>query len=121
MRQRKIFDFPGTIRIKSRKDIEAVEHLGEYYKTDNLKLSLLVDDTLNKSKFGVKLAKGFENAVKRNRVKRVIREYLRTHKTDFPEKSLVMISAKNKTGSMVNPELRVELDSLFAKYRLRCR
>jgi ribonuclease P protein component len=44
--------------------------------------------------FGIMVSRKAGNAVRRNRIKRVIREFLRTHKELWPENKMVVIRIK---------------------------
>jgi ribonuclease P protein component len=64
-------------------------------------------------RFGIKIGRGIKRAVVRNKLKRVIREYLRKNKDAFAEDECVVVVCKS-SAEAVNPEqLREELASLI--------
>jgi len=64
-------------------------------------LNYLKDETTETS-FGIKIARTSGNAVRRNRIKRIIREYLRKHKINWPRNMMIVIRIlspiENETG-----------------------
>lgn len=64
-------------------------------------------------KFGVRIGRGIKRAVVRNRLKRMIREFLRKNKRAFAEDEGVVVVCK-PSAEAVNPQLlREELASLI--------
>jgi ribonuclease P protein component len=59
------------------------------------------------------------NAVRRNRVKRIIRETFRAHQQELPPVDLV-VNAKPGAGQANAAVLRASLLTLWAKVRQRC-
>jgi ribonuclease P protein component len=64
-------------------------------------LNYLKEET-SQTCFGIKVSRESGNAARRNRIKRIIREYLRNHKTDWPENMMIVIRIlspiENETG-----------------------
>ena len=64
-------------------------------------------------KFGVKIGKGVKRAVLRNRLKRVIREFLRRNKDAFAENEGIVVVCKPSAEQAGPEKLREELASLI--------
>ncbi len=64
-------------------------------------------------KFGIKIGQGIKRAVVRNKLKRVVREFLRKNKDQFTKDEGVVVVCK-PSAEAVNPEqLREELATLI--------
>lgn len=61
--------------------------------------------------FGIVVTGKAGNAVRRNRLKRIIREYLRTHKNIWPENKMVVIRIKAHVGDEAG--LLAEIDDMM--------
>ncbi|MCP4633779.1 MAG: ribonuclease P protein component [candidate division Zixibacteria bacterium] len=120
MRQFKENGFAKDIRIKSRELTNRIYRDGIRTKSETLTLLALNDPCINRALWGVNLSRGFKKAVERNRVKRVIREYMRTHKQEFPENCAVITLASPETGMKDNAGIRNELQMLLTTYKQKC-
>lgn len=66
-------------------------------------------------RLGITVTKKTGNAVKRNRIKRLIREYFRLNKELFPEKHDVVIMAKRNIPPLTYRDACNELTELFTR------
>jgi len=83
--------FPKSLRIKNKKDWDEVIKKGERSFSHNLLLLRLKSEEQG-NKFGVALSSTLKGAVKRNRIKRVLREVLRKNKERFvPGEKIILI------------------------------
>ena len=85
----KEFGFPREQKLKQKKDIDLLFQKGKWSTCGNLRainLKLNSDDKIEGpvSKIGVSVSKKFfKRAVDRNRIKRLLREAYRHHKSEF--------------------------------------
>lgn len=56
-------------------------------------------------------------AVKRNRIKRIIRDFYRLHKQRLPASLDIVIMAKPRVNLLSNHEIRRELERLFDRIK----
>ena len=93
------FSFSKTERLLNRGDFVNLNRLGKRYYTEHFKLIFMEND-LGITRLGITVSKKIGNAVTRNKVKRLIREYFRLHKALFPEGCDVVVSARKNAGDL---------------------
>ena len=71
------------------------------------------DSVSGKTQFCFKTPKRLGNAVRRNRLKRVMREFVRTHKPLWPASSAVVLLPKHGTFELDFQQVSAELQQLF--------
>jgi ribonuclease P protein component len=74
---------------------------------------IYMENGLGTRRVGITASKKTGNAVKRNRIKRHIREFYRQNKNLFPEGCDVAVVAKQGTGGLDFREIREELSDLL--------
>ena len=72
-------------------------------------------NTQGGKRLGITVTKKTGNAVKRNRIKRLIREFFRLHKNLFPDKHDVIIMAKRNVPPLTFKQACHELTELFTR------
>jgi ribonuclease P protein component len=102
--------FPDTVRLGGRTALLRVIRDGKRISSAHLGLSYVADDT---ARIGVGVSKSTGNAVKRNRAKRIIREYLRQNKSLWPKYKSVFVRLRTKPSG--EKEIIEELRTLLAK------
>ena len=88
-----LFSFPKNIRLSNRKDFVNLNRSGKRCHTKHFVVIVKLNG-LGKTRLGVTVGKKVGNAVKRNRVKRIIREFFRLNKAYLPQGYDIVIVAK---------------------------
>ena len=87
--------FPKSLRIKKKKEWDEVIKKGVRHFSHNL-LLLRLKTAEKENKFGVALSSALKGAVKRNRIKRVLREILRKNKDKFHSGEKIILIYRSK-------------------------
>jgi len=111
------FSFPKSNRILKRKDFLRLSKKGQ--KIHN-KLFILVyccnkDERKNSSRLGVTVSKKVGRACKRNRIKRLIREYFRVNKYAIKKACDINIIAKKEVANQSSDQVVYYLKDNFEK------
>jgi ribonuclease P protein component len=104
--------FGSNYRLGGGKILQQTLRGGRRLSGDNIGLTYEKADSC---RFGIGVTKGFGNAVKRYRIKRVVREYLRQNKNDWPNDFNIFIRIYGKTES--EQAAISELESLLKKIK----
>jgi ribonuclease P protein component len=108
----KRFSLKKYERLQRRKDFELAFRNGSRRQTKNFTI-ILRPNGLEFSRLGVIVGKKVGNAVKRNRVKRYLREYFRLHKHKLPPSHDVVIIAKREAATLAYQNVREELAAVL--------
>jgi ribonuclease P protein component len=112
------FSFSKEERLLNRKDFVNLNRLGEKHRTAHFTI-LLMQNGRGNTRLGITVTKKTGNAVTRNRVKRLIREFFRLHKTLFPQGYDIVIAAKKDAGDLDFWKIKEELGELVLDKKLR--
>ena len=93
----RFYSFPKTERLLNRQDFVNLNRSGKRYHTNHFTV-IYRKNGLGNTRFGVTVTKRTGNAVKRNRLKRLIREFYRLNKSYFPEGYDIVVAAKKNAG-----------------------
>jgi ribonuclease P protein component len=105
-------NFPPEARLRKRCEFNTVYRMGCKKNTPHF-LLLLLDSTGSQSRLGVTVSRKIGNAVVRNRVKRVIREFFSCNCFRFHSPVDLSIIAKRGAGHVTTRDIWRELELLF--------
>lgn len=112
------FSFPKKKRILNRSDFVNLNRSGKRHYTEHFNI-ISKQNKFGITRLGVTVRKKTGNAVKRNRVKRLIREYFRLNHSFFPQGYDIVIAAKKDASYLDLQAVHKELGIFFnKKFRL---
>jgi ribonuclease P protein component len=104
--------FTRQERIRIHNDFKTIYKKGKKQDTEHF-LIITCPNELGWRRLGVTVSKSIGTAVKRNYVKRRVREYFRLHKAQFPASSDMLIIAKPGAAGLNYNGMRTELNRIF--------
>ncbi|MBQ9405999.1 MAG: ribonuclease P protein component [Desulfovibrio sp.] len=113
---------PRQLRICSRPDFLACYERGSRYHTKHFLIFVLAADRQDLStRSGTAVSRKVGNAVVRNRIKRLLREFYRLHRGELPVNADVVTVVKKqaKTSELGYGEVTAELLPLFERMSRR--
>jgi len=113
----KNFCFPKKVRLLKRSQYLTVSRQGKRVYTDCF-IAIVLKGTAKNNRIGITISKKTGNAVRRNRIKRIIREYFRHNKEKILKPVDINIIAKKGLTTLSNLEIIEKLDKLFSKIAL---
>lgn len=111
----KKFCFLKRERLLKRAEFLTTSKQGEKLYTDCFIVFIFKKKSNNR--IGIVVSKKIGNAVKRNKIKRIIREYYRHNKSKISGPKDINIIAKKQISLFSNKEIRIKLDKLFNKIK----
>ncbi len=105
-------NFPKEARLRKRWEFNTVYQMGCKKNTPHF-LLLLSDGSGSHSRLGVTVSRKVGNAVVRNRVKRVIREFFRCNYFRFVSPVDLSVIARKGAGRVTTRVIWLELELLF--------
>ncbi|MBI3399277.1 MAG: ribonuclease P protein component [Deltaproteobacteria bacterium] len=106
------YSFSRAERILRSKDFTLVRKEGERVASKNLVI-FLKTNKLGIKRFGLGVSTKIGEAVKRNRIKRLLREFFRLNKEVFPLSTDVFISVKQGFNPAGYKEVEAEIKSVI--------
>jgi ribonuclease P protein component len=114
----KEFSFPRYLRLLNFKDFVNLNRLGRRIHTAHFTL-IFRQNGLGINRLGITASKKIGNAVKRNKVKRLIREWFRLHKYDLPQGYDIVIVAKNCAHGLNLWKIKEEFGEIIVDKKFR--
>ena len=109
---KKRFSLKRHERLRRRNDFDLAFRHGSRRHTKNFTI-ILRPNELQFSRLGVTVGKKVGKAVKRNRVKRYLREFFRLHKHKLPASYDMVIVAKKDAATLAYHDVREELAAML--------
>ena len=107
------FSFPKEKRLLRRTEFVNVNRSGKHRHMRHF-IAVSGKNELGITRLGVTASRKVGNAVRRNRAKRLIREFYRLHKTRFPKGVDIVVIAKKGAGYLNYHEAEKELEKIVA-------
>jgi len=108
----KQFSLGKEERLRSHPEFKRVMSRGVSRNTDHFRIFIFPNHS-TKQHLGITTSKKIGNATRRNRTKRLLREYFRLHKTQLPLSSDILFIAKPGAGQLNYTEICEELKTLL--------
>ncbi|MDL1955757.1 MAG: ribonuclease P protein component [Candidatus Desulfofervidus auxilii] len=110
----KLFGFSKRERIRRQKEFLAVLKKGKKWQTSHFVI-FLKPNTQSCTRLGIRVGRDVGKAVKRNRIKRLIREFFRLHKYELPVGHDVVIMVKKDATSLSYHQVCKELSQVLCQ------
>lgn len=110
----RLFTLDKNERLLKSSDFKAVKKNGDKYYTENF-LIILMGNGLERSRIGITISKKQGNSTKRNRIKRLIREFFRLNKEKIPKGVDILIIALKQIDRCGLSNITEELGGLLLK------
>ncbi|MDL2274980.1 ribonuclease P protein component [Desulfosarcina sp. OttesenSCG-928-G10] len=101
--------FTKADRIRKSSDYKRLSAHGKRVKSSGF-VFVYQKNTIGRPRLGITASRKTGNAVNRNRIKRIVREYFRTHKTHFHGMGDVNVIVRTAAGKRDAETLRQDLE-----------
>ena len=108
------FCLPKESRLLKRGQFLKLSKQGKRVYTNSF-IAIVLEGTAQESRIGITISKKVGNAVERNRIKRIIREYFRHNREKISTRKDFNIIARKGLTSLSNRGIIEKLDKLFLK------
>ena len=109
-----LFSFKREERILKKKEFISLKLHGRRYYTNNF-VVIIRENRGNITRLGITVSKRIGNSVKRNRIKRLIREFFRLNKQKIPKGYDLIITALKGNNTFDFFKVQEELGDLLLK------
>jgi len=106
-------------RVRRRKDYLNIYKRGRRIHSDNFTV-ILSPNPSGEKRLGIAVSKKVGNAVKRNRIKRLLKEFFRLNKDQLPDSKDMVIIAKKDVSPLKYRDVCLELADIFKKKQRPC-
>ena len=106
--------FGKTERIRKRTEYGTIYRRGERVHSNSFTV-ILSPNARGDTRLGVAVNKRIGNAAKRNRIKRLVREFFRLNKDVLPDSKDMVVIAKKDVSSLKYRDVCLELGGLVTK------
>ena len=110
--------YPGFRRLRKSWEYQLVKKMGCKFNTPHFVL-LVFENSVKSSRLGVTASRKVGNAVQRNRLKRIVREFFRKNRCLYPGLRDYSVIAKRSAAQLSSAEIDAELSSVFLKTATR--
>jgi len=111
-------DYQGFRRLRKSWEYQRVKQMGCKYSTSHFVL-LVADNIVNTSRLGITVSRRVGNAVERNRIKRIVREYFRTNRIFLSQSNDYSVIARRGAAQLSSSEIYVQLKKVFLKSAIK--
>ena len=101
-------------RLLKRAQFVRLSGIGKSFRTRHF-IAAIADGDAKTNRIGITASKKVGNAIQRNRIKRIVREYFRHRKESLSGNRDINIIAKKGAASLPNHRINKELEELFDK------
>ncbi len=109
--------FTQEERLSRTKDFLRVRKQGRRHHTESF-IVYVLGNGLGKRRLGLSVSSRIGTAVRRNRIKRLLREFFRLNKNLFPESTDIFISVKKGTAVKRYKDVERELAPLLRRLKV---
>jgi len=110
----KNFSFKKIDKILKRREYLKLQRCGKKIQDRNF-IVIYSDETFEKKRIGITVSKKLGNAVKRNKIKRLIREHFRINRDKIAGFIDINVIAKKKAGETSADMVFKSLDGIYKK------
>jgi len=108
----KRYSFSKEEKVLTSSDFKKVLQGGSTQRTEHFKV-FIYPNRLERKRLGITTSRRVGTAVKRNRIKRLLREFFRLHKTCLPPSSDIVFIVKPGAGKLDYSRLCEELKNIL--------
>ena len=109
------FKFRKKERLTRKSDFQTITKNGTRYNTENF-IIIIYENNRDIRRIGISASRKVGGAVKRNRVKRLVREFFRLHKDQLPDSNDFLFIAKPGSTQLNYTTLSDEMLRFFKNF-----
>lgn len=109
------FAFPKSDRVTRREDFVTAQKRGRRVSAQHFVIVMHDRGVDGPARLGLVTSRKVANAVGRNRVRRVLRELFRTNRESFPDRTDVVVIAREGAAALATAVIREEILAALAR------